>query len=147
MRRQRIAAGVAALAALAAATTACSGSGSSGSDGASGGTLTVVSAGAPASLNPAKANVGSDNWFVNLAYDTVLRLGPGGKTTAGLATKWGYVGTGNKTFDFTLRPNLKFADGTRWTPRPSQPPSTTPGRTASTSPGPRPSARSPPPDP
>jgi peptide/nickel transport system substrate-binding protein len=112
MRRQRITAAVVALAALATATTACSGSGPSGSDGASRGTLTVVSAGAPASLNPAKANVGSDNWFVNLAYDTVLRLGPGGRTTAGLATKWGYVGTGNKTFEFTLRPDLKFADGT-----------------------------------
>ncbi|MFF1765717.1 ABC transporter substrate-binding protein [Streptomyces sp. NPDC058249] len=113
MRRQRITAVLAAVAALAAASTACSGSGSTSSgSGAHGGTLTVVSAGAPASLNPAKANVGSDNWFINLAYDTVLRQGPGAKTGPGLATKWGYVGTGNKVFDFTLREGLKFADGT-----------------------------------
>ncbi|MFC7265106.1 ABC transporter substrate-binding protein [Streptomyces lutosisoli] len=113
MRRQRITAGLAAFAALAAAATACSGSSSSSPpSGAHGGTLTVVSAGAPASLNPAKANVGSDNWFINLAYDTLLRQGPGGKTQAGLATKWGYVGSGNKVFDVTLRDGLTFADGT-----------------------------------
>ncbi|WP_157839073.1 ABC transporter substrate-binding protein [Streptomyces flavidovirens] len=97
-----------------AAATACSGSGSSGA-GTSGGqkdTLTVVAAGAPASLDPAKANVGSDNWFVNLAYDTVLRQGRNGKVSAGLATTWGYIGTGNTDFEFTLRQGLKFADGT-----------------------------------
>lgn len=106
---------VAILAALtAAATTGCSGSGTSGTGGsaAQGDTLTVIASGAPASLDPAKANVGSDNWFVNLTYDTVLRQGPNGKVTAGLATKWGYVGTGNTEFEFTLRKGLKFADGT-----------------------------------
>lgn len=114
MFRQRMTRALATLAVLAVTATACSGSGSSGEDakgGRKGGTLTVVSAGAPASLDPAKANVGSDNWFVNLAYDTVLRQGPGGKVQGGLAGKWGYVGTGNKEFEFTLRDGLKFADG------------------------------------
>ena len=56
-------------------STGGSGGGSTGSGGA-GGTLTVASMSPPASLDPAKANVGSDNWYVNLTYDTLLRLGP-----------------------------------------------------------------------
>ncbi|MEU9987029.1 ABC transporter substrate-binding protein [Streptomyces sp. NPDC048045] len=111
MSRRPLTRGLATLAVLALAATACSGSGTGAGSGA-GDTLTVVAAGAPASLDPAKANVGSDNWFVNLAYDTVLRQGPTGKVAPGLATKWGYVGTGNTDFTFTLRSGLKFADGT-----------------------------------
>ncbi|GGP89813.1 ABC transporter substrate-binding protein [Streptomyces melanogenes] len=111
---KRMTCGLAALTALALSATACSsGSGSSSAGGGGqGGTLTVVTPGAPASLDPAKANVGSDNWFVNLTYDTVLRQEPSGAPSAGLATKWGYVGTGNTEFEFTLRSGLKFADGT-----------------------------------
>jgi peptide/nickel transport system substrate-binding protein len=111
MHRRTLTTGLAALAALAVTTTGCGGSGAGRGSGRKD-TLTVVTAGAPASLDPAKANVGSDNWFVNLAYDTVLRQGPNGKVAPGLATKWGYVGTGNKDFEFTLRGGLTFADGT-----------------------------------
>ncbi|MEN8651336.1 ABC transporter substrate-binding protein [Streptomyces sp. 21So2-11] len=114
MFSKRIVRGLATLAVLTVSASACTGSesgSSSGSAGGQGGTLTVVSQGAPASLDPAKANVGSDNWFVNLTYDTVLRQDKRGKTGPGLATKWGYVGTGNKEFEFTLRSGLKFADG------------------------------------
>ncbi len=103
--------GLALAASVALTATGCSGSSGSGS-GSAGGTLTVVSAGPPASLDPAKANVGSDNWFVNLTYDTLLRLGPNGQLEPDLATKWGYVGTGNKVFDLTIRPGVKFSDGT-----------------------------------
>lgn len=111
MSRRTLTRGLATLAVFAVAATACSGSDASGNSGRAD-TLTVVAAGAPASLDPAKANVGSDNWFVNLAYDTVLRQGPNGKVAPGLATKWGYVGKGNTEFAFTLRDGLKFADGT-----------------------------------
>ncbi|MGW2418784.1 ABC transporter substrate-binding protein [Streptomyces sp. NPDC001709] len=111
MSKRSLTTGLAALTVLAVAGTACGGSGTGGSNG-KGDTLTVVAAGAPASLDPAKANVGSDNWFVNLAYDTVLRQGPNGQAGPGLATKWGYIGTGNTDFAFTLRSGLKFADGT-----------------------------------
>ncbi|MFJ9821896.1 ABC transporter substrate-binding protein [Streptomyces sp. NPDC101151] len=111
MRTTSLNRGLTTLVVLAAAATACGGSDAGGSGG-QGDTLTVVAAGAPASLDPAKANVGSDNWFVNLAYDTVLRQGPNGRTGPGLAAKWGYVGTGNTDFTFTLRSGLKFADGT-----------------------------------
>ena len=91
--------------------TACSGS-STGGSGSGDGTLTVVSASPPASLDPAKANVGSDNWFVNLTYDTLLRLGPNGQLEPDLATRWGYVGTGNTVFDLTIRQGVTFSDGT-----------------------------------
>jgi len=111
MLRHRSAPALAALALLAATVTAC-GSSTTGASQGQGDTLTVVSYSPPASMDPAKANVGSDNWFVNLTYDTVLRMREGGKVDAGLATKWGYVGDGNQTFDFTLRDGVKFADGT-----------------------------------
>ncbi|MFJ8666275.1 ABC transporter substrate-binding protein [Streptomyces sp. NPDC093600] len=114
MFSKRMTSGLATLAVLAVCATACTGSGSGSSSGAAGGqgdTLTVVSLSPPASLDPAKANVGSDNWFVNLTYDSVLRQRKDGKAGPGLATTWGYKGTGNKEFEFTLRSGLKFADG------------------------------------
>jgi len=95
---------------LALLTAACGTSGDASNK--AGTTLTVISPSPPASLDPAKANVGSDNWFVNLAYDTLIRRGPDGRQVPDLAVKWGYVGAGNKTFEFTLREGVKFADGT-----------------------------------
>ncbi|MCT9088960.1 ABC transporter substrate-binding protein [Streptomyces sp. ASQP_92] len=112
MFSKRMTSVLAALAVLSAGATACSGSGSNSSADGRGDTLTVVSPGPPASLDPAKANVGSDNWFVNLTYDTVLRQQEDGKPGPGLATRFGYVGTGNTEFEFTLRSGVKFADGT-----------------------------------
>ncbi|WP_051943966.1 ABC transporter substrate-binding protein [Streptacidiphilus rugosus] len=111
MTRRRTATALTALALLAAPMTACGGS-SGGAGGASGDTLTLVAAAAPASLDPAKANVGSDNWFVNLTYDSLLRMGPGGTVGPDLATSWGYVGSGNREFTLTLRDGARFADGT-----------------------------------
>lgn len=110
--RLRVLVALASALVFAATATACGGS--SGSDGAggTGGTLTLVSMSPPASLDPAKANVGSDNWFVNLAYDTPIRRVEGGRLEPGLATAWGYVGAGNTDFEFTLREGAKFADGT-----------------------------------
>ncbi|MEV4611467.1 ABC transporter substrate-binding protein [Kitasatospora sp. NPDC049258] len=114
MLRRRTAPALAALTLLAASATACASSTGGGAQ-AQGDTLTVVSASPPASLDPAKANVGSDNWFVNLTYDTVLRMREGGRVDAGLATRWGYVDDSNQTFEFTLRDGVKFADGTPMT--------------------------------
>lgn len=111
LRTLAVAASVA-LTASACGGSSTGGSGGSGAGGGAGGTLTVASMSPPASLDPAKANVGSDNWYVNLAYDTLLRLGPTGQLEPDLATSWGYVGTGNKVFDLTLRQGVKFSDGT-----------------------------------
>ncbi|MEY9875069.1 peptide/nickel transport system substrate-binding protein [Streptacidiphilus sp. MAP12-33] len=116
MPGHRPALALAALTLLAAPLTACGGSPTAGG-GASGDTLTLVSAAAPASLDPAKANVGSDNWFVNLTYDSLLRMGPGGIVGPDLATSWGYVGPGNRDFSLTLRQGVRFADGTPLTAR------------------------------
>ncbi|WTW99737.1 ABC transporter substrate-binding protein [Streptomycetaceae bacterium NBC_01309] len=109
--RRRLTSLVAGLAALALAATACGGS-SGDSGGGKGDTLTLVTMSPPASLDPAKSNVGSDNWFVNLSYDSILRRGSDAKVGPGLATQWGYVGTGNTDFEFTLREGAKFSDGT-----------------------------------
>ncbi len=101
--------------ALVTGSTAACGGGSGGASSSE--TLTVISGTAPATLDPVKANVGSDNWFVNLTYDTLLRLGPNGEVGAGLAAKWGYVGENNKVFEMTLRSGAKFSDGTPVTAR------------------------------
>lgn len=50
-------------------------------------------------------------WFDSLAYDSLIQLGPDGQLEPGLATSWGYVGSGNKTFQLTLRPGVRFSDG------------------------------------
>jgi len=108
--------GLALAASVALTATGCSGSSASAGGGLDG-ILTVVAGGPPASLDPVKANVGSDNWFVNLTYDTLLRLGPNGQEEPDLATTWGYVGTGNKVFDLTIRQGVKFSDATSLTAR------------------------------
>ena len=84
LRTLAVAASVA-LTASACGGSSTGGSGGSGAGGGAGGTLTVASMSPPASLDPAKANVGSDNWYVNLAYDTLLRLGPTGQLEPDLA--------------------------------------------------------------
>jgi len=105
--------GAALCVALAVILTGCSTANQSESSGV-GGTLTVASTTAPNSLDPAQsANGAPSRWFIDPAYATLLTLNPTtGAPEAGLADKWGYVGSGNDTFEFQLRKNLKFADGT-----------------------------------
>ncbi|MEV2196196.1 ABC transporter substrate-binding protein [Streptomyces phaeochromogenes] len=104
---------------LALLTTACG-----GGNGASSGTataqnsttLTVASAIAPNSLNPALGgSADPQQYFFELAYDTLIRQDPSGKYTPALATKWGFVGSDSKTFDITLRSGVKFNDGSALT--------------------------------
>src|SRR5688572_14606580 len=76
-------------------------------------TLTLGAPSAPASLDPATANVDpSGTWFPRLAYDSLLALGPDGRIEGQLASRWGYVGAGNRVFELTLRGGDVFADGT-----------------------------------
>lgn len=112
MKRLRLLGGLAA--ALVLVSAAACGGGTSGSASASD-TLTIVSTAPPGNLDPASASVGGDNFFVNLAYDTLLRVDDKGAIQPDLATKWGYVGDGNKVFELTLRSGAKFADGTEIT--------------------------------
>ena len=78
--------------------------------------LTVASAIAPNSLNPALGGSSDpQQYFFELDYDTLIGVDSSGNYVPDLATKWGYVGTGNKTFDITLRPGVTFNDGSKLT--------------------------------
>jgi peptide/nickel transport system substrate-binding protein len=59
-------------------------------------------------LNPADNN---SQTLDSIAYATILNISPTGTIEPGLATSWGYVGHGNKVFQFTLRHNARFSDG------------------------------------
>lgn len=76
-----------------------------------GNTLTVAIPSPPASLDPAKDGNGPYIATQMVAYDSLLYYTPQGKFVPRLATSWGYVGKGNKTFDVTLRKGAQFSDG------------------------------------
>jgi peptide/nickel transport system substrate-binding protein len=91
---------------------------SGGSTGTSGGSgspvgdsITFGTSLAPPSLNPATGDPSYGGTLI-WAYDPLLVTQPDGSIAAGLAQKWGYVGTGNKVFELTIRSNAKFSDGT-----------------------------------
>jgi peptide/nickel transport system substrate-binding protein len=76
--------------------------------------LTIATNVPPASLDPAKDN---GNWFIprSLSYAHIIHLNPNGTYSPELATSWKYFSTGrgpNKDFEFTLRHNARFSDGT-----------------------------------
>lgn len=91
---------------------ACGGGSSGGAAGGSD-TLTMQFAGPPISMDPAKAGNGGSAVFVSLAYDPLIYQTGDGKLVPDLATKWNYVGKGNKVFQFDLRPGVRFTDGGR----------------------------------
>jgi peptide/nickel transport system substrate-binding protein len=70
----------------------------------------------PANLAPGLMNVDPNNLAVDqLGYEPLIRKAADGSFGPALATAFGYVGSGNKAFSMTLRPGVKFADGTRVT--------------------------------
>jgi peptide/nickel transport system substrate-binding protein len=107
--------------AVAAALMLCGCSGPSGQPPGSpasapdkvGNVLTIVQAGAaPLTLNPAE---NGQSWAVTLGYEPLIVLQNNGVLAPGLATSWGYTGTGNTTFVLHLRTGAKFADGSALT--------------------------------
>ena len=93
------------------ATACSSGSTASPAGGQStGGTLTVATPSAPSSLDPA-AGQPSDETYSDFAYTPLIIQGPNGQFTPGLAQSWSY-GANNESFTITLRPGVKFSDGT-----------------------------------
>jgi peptide/nickel transport system substrate-binding protein len=76
--------------------------------------LKVVSVVAPQTLDPAKA-AQNDAWFTELAYEPLIVRRSNGRLAPGLARSWAYTGTGNKTFVLSLRPGVKFSDGSALT--------------------------------
>jgi peptide/nickel transport system substrate-binding protein len=75
-------------------------------------TLTVGLATGPVSLDPSKGAAGYGMFYTDPAYASLINTSEEGELIPGLAEKWGYVGDDNTTFTLTLRPDLKFADGT-----------------------------------
>lgn len=74
--------------------------------------LTIAVNSGTTTLDPAKSGNGDPlQIFYELAYDPLIYRLPNGSFGPGLATKWGYVGKGNKVFQLTLRSGVKFSDG------------------------------------
>jgi peptide/nickel transport system substrate-binding protein len=65
----------------------------------------------PTSWDPVTSSAGWDMHVLGLVYASITTLQPSGGVGPGLATKWTYAPNG-KSVTFTLRPNLKFTDGT-----------------------------------
>ncbi|MFJ5306886.1 ABC transporter substrate-binding protein [Streptomyces sp. NPDC088350] len=108
MNPTRRAAAVAGAALLLCATAACGGGGSAGSTGG-GDTLAIGLQMSLPSLNPVLSPISPTLVY---AYDPLIYRANNGTYVPDLATKWGYVGSGNRVFQLTLRSGAKFADGT-----------------------------------
>ncbi|MEN3280958.1 MAG: peptide/nickel transport system substrate-binding protein [Solirubrobacteraceae bacterium] len=108
----------AALLGVATAGTGCGGGGTSTkqdtaqkASGKVASTLNIAYSAAPNSLDPALINQ-SFEWYATLAYDPVIAWDANGKPQPALASSWRYLGSDNTTFEITLRPGVKFSDGT-----------------------------------
>src|ERR1700733_13810190 len=108
----------AAVLALSLLAAAC---GSNSSTSSSAGSGAPASAGASGTLNwewelptswdPVTSSAGWDVHALGLVYASITMLDPHGTAGPGLATSWKYAANG-KSVTFTLRPGLKFTDGT-----------------------------------
>ncbi|MGN6408830.1 MAG: ABC transporter substrate-binding protein [Curtobacterium sp.] len=112
--RPALFAATAMLAVAGLALTGCTGKGASSQSSGGAPKLVVAVGTPPVSLDPLKAATGiPGTWFESPAYAAVLTRGADGTIRPGLAASWHYVGSDNKEFEFTLRPGLEFADGTK----------------------------------
>lgn len=103
------------LALVVAGALMVSGCSSSGPNGDSGGsqtlTIGIVPSNVPASLDPAKTSGAANQYVYSLAYAPIIHIADDGSYEPALATSWKYVGAGNREFQFTLRDDAKFSDG------------------------------------
>ena len=65
----------------------------------------------PTSWDPVTSSAGWDMHVLGLVYASITTLDPAGNPGPGLAASWTYAPSG-KSVTFTLRPDLKFTDGT-----------------------------------
>lgn len=119
--------GVLVLAASLITVSACGSSGSSststGSNSSTGtgrtaasGTLTVQFAGPPIlGLDPSHEAGGQSVIYSSLAYDSLIYEESDGSLVPDLATSWKWLGSGHTRFQLTLRPGVKFSDGSTMT--------------------------------
>jgi peptide/nickel transport system substrate-binding protein len=106
-------------AALAASLLAAGcGSAASNSTSTSGSAVTSAASGTlnwewalPTSWDPVTSSAGWDVHVLGLVYASITALTPSGDVGPGLASSWKYAPSGKKV-TFTLRPGLKFTDGT-----------------------------------
>jgi peptide/nickel transport system substrate-binding protein len=122
--RARLTSWSAAAAAIVAisALTACgsSGSGSAPGESSTGGSGSAAASGVsgtvnwewslPTSWDPVTSSAGWDMHALGLVYASITTLNPKGDVIPGLASAWKYTADG-KSVTFTLRPGLKFSDG------------------------------------
>ena len=64
----------------------------------------------PTSCDPVTSSAGWDMHVLGLAYASVTTLNAKGDVKPGLASSWQYA-AGGTSVTFTLRPGLKFSDG------------------------------------
>src|ERR1700678_405951 len=64
----------------------------------------------PTSWDPVTSSAGWDMHALGLVYASITTLDTKGSVQAGLASSWKYAANG-KSVSFTLRPGLKFSDG------------------------------------
>jgi peptide/nickel transport system substrate-binding protein len=76
--------------------------------------LTFATTTASPTLDPATINQAA-SLFLQPAYEPLIRRNPQGDYVPGLATKWGYVGEGNREFRLVLREGVTFSDGAKLT--------------------------------
>jgi peptide/nickel transport system substrate-binding protein len=114
-RKRALLAAAGLIAASALALTACSGGEpADDTDGDSGEPqiLTVASTAPPVSLDPYLQNVDpQNNWYINLAYDALIRVDPEGNLEPDLATEWEFLDDENRELELTLRDDVTFSDG------------------------------------
>lgn len=75
--------------------------------------LTLAFSADPVSLDPSgSANGNASQWYVQLAYQSLLSIDEDGQIAPGLAESWEYLDDEYKQFKITLREDARFADGT-----------------------------------
>jgi peptide/nickel transport system substrate-binding protein len=94
--------------ALAIGLAGCNGAGSSSGDGDS--TLTLAT-GATLGFDPADAQPGYFEQYLQPVYDPLIRLDPSGEPTPNVATDWSYDES-LTTLTIDLRTDVTFSDGT-----------------------------------
>jgi peptide/nickel transport system substrate-binding protein len=101
-----------ALAAVCLAAAGCAGSSdaATGPGGSGAGTLNWEWE-LPTSWDPVESTAGWDVHVLSLVYASITSLDAKGDAIPGLASSWRYAPDG-RSVTFTLRPNLKFSDGT-----------------------------------
>ncbi|MEV4313962.1 ABC transporter substrate-binding protein [Actinocrispum sp. NPDC049592] len=78
--------------------------------GGTSGTLRIGQFWPPVSLDPAKAG-GESLLYLSPAYEPLIYRAPDGGYQPWLAASWRYLGTGNMSFEISLRDGVVFSDG------------------------------------